>query len=67
MMVLYYLYNWTPPALSPSEKIAMGKEIAKVGRVAFANVLIKRLSQPSGGKISASGKSSKMSKSRSSE
>src|SRR5262249_46522052 len=47
MIVMYQLFRWTPPELSLSEKIWLGKEILKVGPDVFAAALKKRLAAPS--------------------
>src|SRR5712691_1602306 len=44
--VPYTIYGWAPPELSVPEKIWLGREIAKVGRKAFATSLKQRLSTP---------------------
>src|SRR5262249_61340691 len=47
MIVMYQLFRWTPPELSLSEKIWLGREILKVGPDVFAAALKKRLAAPS--------------------
>ena len=44
--VRYTIYGWSPPELSPSERIWLGEEIAKVGRKAFVTALKQKLSAP---------------------
>jgi TPR repeat protein len=48
--VPYTIYGWVPPELSPSERIWLGGEIAKVGRKFFVAALKQRLSAPARGK-----------------
>jgi len=43
MFVMYQIFRFTPPELSQSEKIRLGKEILKVGPDVFAKAFKKRL------------------------
>jgi len=47
-IIKYSVYTWSPPQLSSSEMIALGREVARVGRKSFAIELKKRLSAPAG-------------------
>src|SRR5262249_4902264 len=48
--IMYKIFRWTPPELSPAEKIWLGKEILKVGPDVFAAAFKKRITTLKGTK-----------------
>ncbi len=45
-LIRYTIYTWAPPNLSVSEKVALGRQISRVGRKPFVAALKARLSPP---------------------